>query len=58
MTPEIPGEPDPVALWIRLDLLTRRVVGRRMEDGPSPETDEQIEKLRVLRAWVARRLVN
>lgn len=28
------------------------------EQGPTPETDEAIDKLRVLRAWTARRLVN
>jgi hypothetical protein len=34
------------------------VVGRRMEHGPTPETDEALDKLMVLRAWTARRLVN
>jgi hypothetical protein len=48
---ELPREPDPVAAWIRLDRITRRVVGRRMEQGRTPETDEAIDKLRVLRAW-------
>jgi hypothetical protein len=47
-----------VAAWIRLDLLTRRVVGRRMEQGPTPETDQALDSLMVLRAWTARRLVN
>jgi hypothetical protein len=33
---DLPRDPDPVAAWIRLDPLTRRVVGRRMEHGPTP----------------------
>jgi hypothetical protein len=44
-----------VAAWIRLDMLTRRVIGRRVEHGATPETDEALDKLMVLRA---RRLVN
>jgi hypothetical protein len=44
--------------WIRFDLLTRRVVGRRLEQGPTPETDEALDKLMVPRAWTARRLAN
>lgn len=27
----LPREPDPVGVWIKLDLHTRRIVGRRME---------------------------
>lgn len=50
--------PDPVAAWIRLEKITRRMVGHRMTYGPTPETDEAIDKLRLLRAWTARRLVN
>lgn len=53
----IPREPD-VAAWINLDLLTRRIVGRRLEDGPNPGTDEALDKLTVLHVWTARRLVN
>jgi hypothetical protein len=29
-----------------------------MEHGPTPATDEELDKLMVLRAWTARRLVN
>jgi hypothetical protein len=29
-----------------------------MEQGPTPETDEALDTLMVLRAWTARRLVN
>jgi hypothetical protein len=54
---DLPREPDPLAQWIKLDRLTRRVVGRRMEQGPTPQTDEALDKLMV-RAWTARRLVN
>jgi hypothetical protein len=50
--------PDPVAAGIRLDLLTRRIVGQPLEQGATPETDEALDKLMVLRAWTARRLVN
>jgi hypothetical protein len=49
---------DPVAMWIYLDLLTRKVIGHRMTYGPSPESDEELDKLIVLRAWTARRMVN
>ncbi len=49
---------DPLTAWIRLDLLTRRVVGQRMEHAPTPETDEELDKLMVLRVWTARRIVN
>jgi hypothetical protein len=55
---DLPRAPDAVATWIRLDLLTRCVVGRRMERGPTPALDEALDKLLVLRAWTARRLVN
>jgi predicted transcriptional regulator len=54
----LPREPDPVAAWIKLDLLTRLVVGRRLELGATPETDEELDKPMILRSWVARRLVN
>jgi hypothetical protein len=47
-----------VGAWINLDLLTRRVVGRRLERGPTSETDEALDKLMILRAWTARRLLN
>jgi hypothetical protein len=47
-----------VAAWIRLDLLTRHIVGRRMEHGLTPDTDETLDKLMVLRAWTLRRMVN
>jgi hypothetical protein len=47
-----------VAAGIRLDLLTRRIVGQPLEQGATPETDEALDKLMVLRAWTARRLVN
>jgi hypothetical protein len=47
-----------VTAWIRLDLLTRRIVGQRMEHGGDAEKDEALDKLMVLRAWTARRLVN
>lgn len=36
--------PAAVAAWRRLDLLTRRVVDRRLEQGPTPETDEALDK--------------
>jgi hypothetical protein len=55
---DLPHEADAVTAWIRLDLLTRRIVGRRMERGPTPETDEALDSLLVLRAWTARWLVN
>jgi hypothetical protein len=54
----LPRDPDPVAAWIKLDLLTRRIVGRRLEKGASLATDEALDKLMVLRAWTARWLVN
>jgi hypothetical protein len=47
-----------VQAWIRLDLLTRRIVGQRLEQGSSPETDEALDKLTALRVWTAPRLVN
>jgi hypothetical protein len=55
---DLPRGPDAVAAWIRLDMLTRRVIGRRVKHGATPETDEALDKLIVLRAWTARRLVN
>jgi hypothetical protein len=62
MTHVLPGDllsrPDDLEAWIRLDLVTRRIVGRRLEQGPSPETDAALDKLMVLRAWTAERLVN
>jgi hypothetical protein len=47
-----------VAAWIRLDRLTRRIIGRRMEQGPTPETNQVLDKLMILRAWTAWRLAN
>jgi hypothetical protein len=29
-----------------------------MTPGPTPETDEALDKLMILRSWTARRLVN
>jgi hypothetical protein len=55
---DLPHEPDPLTAWIRLDLLSRRIVGRRMVHGPTQQTDEALDKLMLLRAWTARRLVN
>lgn len=43
----LPHAPDPVGAWIKLDRLTRRVVGRRLELGATPETDEVLDKLMV-----------
>jgi hypothetical protein len=52
------NRPDPLAFWIRLDLITRRVVGRRMNRGATPESDEMLDRLIVLRTRVARRLAD
>jgi hypothetical protein len=52
------GRSDDLTSWIRLDLPTRRIVGRRLEQGASPALDEALDKLMMLRAWAARRLVN
>jgi hypothetical protein len=52
------ARPDPVTFWLKLDLLTRRVVGRRMEEDPTAETDEALDRLIALRATVTRRIVN
>jgi hypothetical protein len=49
---------DPVAVWIRLDKVARRLIGRRREHGPTPQTDAELDKLMLLRAWTAQRLVN
>jgi hypothetical protein len=49
---------DPVAVWIRLDKVTRRLIGWRMEHGRTPKSDEELDKLMILRAWTARRIVN
>ena len=46
----LPDGPDPGATWTRLDRLTRRIVGRRMERGSTPATDEALDRLMVLRA--------
>jgi hypothetical protein len=46
--------PDPMAIWIRLDLLTRRWSGGGWEQGATPATDGALDKLMVLRAWTAR----
>jgi len=45
----LPTGPDALGAWIRLDLLTRVVAGRRLERGASPEIDEELDKLMVLR---------
>jgi hypothetical protein len=58
MPADLTSGPDPVSAWIKLDLLTRRIVGRRLEHGPTPQTDEALDKLMRLRAWTARRIVN
>ena len=55
---ELPREPDPVAAWIRLDRMTRRVVGRRMEQDPTPDTGQALDRVMILRAWTARPMVN
>ena len=47
-----------MAAWIKLDLVTCRVVGRRLEQSATPGIDEELDKLMILRAWTARRLVN
>jgi hypothetical protein len=47
-----------VAFWLRLERLIRHVIGRRMEEGTTPETDKQLDQLTWLRAPLARRLVN
>lgn len=36
--------PDDVTAWIRLDLLTRRIVGRRLEEGPSPALERGVRQ--------------
>src|SRR5262249_48084 len=48
--------PDLLAAWIRMERMTRRAIGRRMEDGPTPATDAALDRLIGLRAWLARRL--
>lgn len=55
---DLPRGPDAASAWIKLDLLTRRLVGRRLEAGPTADTDEEHDKLMRLRPWKARRLVN
>jgi hypothetical protein len=47
----LPKDPDGLAEWIRLDLLTRRVIGRRMEQGPTPESDEEPDKADGVAGW-------
>jgi hypothetical protein len=50
MTPaDLLKRPDDVTAWIRLDLLTRCIIGRRMEQGPSPALDKELDKLIILR---------
>lgn len=44
----LPTGPDAIRAWINLDLLTRRVVGRRLEEGSTFETNEALDALRVL----------
>jgi hypothetical protein len=53
----LPRGPDPLG-WITLDRLTRRVIGWRMQHGPTSETDEALDNVMLLRTWTARRLVN
>ena len=50
--------PDLVAAWIRMERLTRRTIGRRMEEGPTRATDAALDRLIGLRAWLTRRVVN
>jgi hypothetical protein len=55
----LPTGPDAARAWTNLDLLTRRAVGRRLEQGPTFETNEALDAhARALRRWTARRLVN
>jgi hypothetical protein len=39
-------------------LLIRRVVGQRMKQGATRSPTEALDKLMILRAWTARRIVN
>jgi hypothetical protein len=39
-------------------LLAPRIVGQPLEQGATPATDEDLDKLMVLRAYTARRIVN
>jgi hypothetical protein len=50
--------PDYVGLWIRLDRLSRYVVGRRLEEGSTAESDAALGRLIALHRWLERRLVN
>ncbi len=51
--------PDGLTVWIKArPPHPARMVGHRMKHEPTPETDEALDKLMVLRAWTARRLVN
>jgi hypothetical protein len=52
MTPA--DAPDALDEWIRLDRVTRKVIGWRM----TPESDEALDSLMRLREWTARRLAN
>ena len=54
----LPEGPDALGAWLNLGLLTRRVIGRRLEQGRTFATDDALDALRVLRRWTARRLVN
>jgi hypothetical protein len=49
---------DPVAVWIRLDKVLRRVIGHRMKHGVTPESDEALDTLRAMMARTERWLVN
>jgi hypothetical protein len=41
MIPDAPPtvSPDYLGIWIRLERLTRYVIGRRMQEGTTPESD-------------------
>jgi len=59
MTPDaIRRCPDYVAIWIRLERLTRYVIGRRMEEGTTPESDAALDRLIARHRRLERRLVN
>jgi hypothetical protein len=50
--------PDYVGIWIRLERLTRYVIGRRMEEATTLESDAALDRLMRLRRRLERRLVN
>jgi hypothetical protein len=43
-------------MGIRLDKVLRRVIGRRMKHGPTPETDQAIDTLLAMRERAAREI--